>query len=76
MKQVTNIHDRPLTIAATGQTVAPGDVVDVADELADRLVDQPARWRPAPSPSPADKKPTTKRTKTATPADDTPKEIN
>lgn len=32
-----NPHSRSLTIAATGQTVGPGETVDVPDDIAESL---------------------------------------
>lgn len=34
-------------IAATGQVVAKGEVVDVSDELGAGLLEQPENWQPA-----------------------------
>lgn len=41
-------NDNDLQIAATGQTVNPGDVVEVEDDaLAKSLLEQPDNWQTA-----------------------------
>lgn len=49
--QVTNPFSRTLTIAATGQTVGPGEAVEVDDDLGRHLLDQ--GWKPKTKTKPA-----------------------
>lgn len=46
---VTNRTDTTLTIAATGQTVAPGESVKVDNDLGASLCEQVKVWCPTPS---------------------------
>jgi hypothetical protein len=48
--RVRSTSSTPRTIP--GHTVAPGEVVEVPDELAAGLLEQPDRWRPADETSP------------------------
>lgn len=49
--QVTLKADQPAQIiAATGQTVAAGETVDVADDLGRSLCEQTDKWAPARKP--------------------------
>lgn len=47
MKQIVNQRSKALTIAATGQTVEPGESVEVDDDLAAGLLEQPDNWSAA-----------------------------
>ncbi len=60
--QIKNVRGRTLEIAATSQRVAPGEVVEVSDDLGESLCEQPANWQKAepqatetPTPTPRSK---------------------
>lgn len=43
--KIRNATSRPLTVAATGQTAGPGDVLEVDDDLGKHLCRQRDVWR-------------------------------
>lgn len=47
MKKIVNLRPWKVEIAATGQAVEAGGTVEVDDDLAESLCEQPDNWKPA-----------------------------
>lgn len=49
--QIRNVRGATLEIAATRDYVEPDDVIDLPDDLATSLLEQPANWAPVEKPT-------------------------
>lgn len=45
--KVRNVRPYPVQIATTSQTVGPGGLTEVEDDVGRSLLEQPDAWRPA-----------------------------